>query len=310
MKQMFFNCKNFKQPLNSWNIINVTKRENMFQNCPLMTLDLLPRFPENIEANNNRPAINNRPVINSRPTINNIPASRFSLSTIENQVKNKIDNNQPIIQKYNNPIDLNLEVVDYFLLAEEGNENLNGFLKNSPENVVFVYQNKFYFCDKATIKYTLNIKNNIKFGCIEAGTLRPENIVKDKPYLSLRALGLTTGLITLDQIFDILLGSHQLFFVLETSEMVVSTVSLEVLEGGSHVSASHCQEGQGDTVYSIEYIDFPSTLPIETGGKSRKSRKMIKLRKSRKSIKSRKTRKLRKSRKSRKSRKTRKTRKN
>ena len=45
MGYMFWGCKNFNQPLNSWNIDDYTNTEDMFDNCNIDEKNL-PNFTE------------------------------------------------------------------------------------------------------------------------------------------------------------------------------------------------------------------------------------------------------------------------
>jgi surface protein len=315
MTNMFYDCKKFNQPLNSWIISSSTIVLDMFKKCPIIeenkpqisnnnTSDA--RFGQRLEIhranlrrrlNDYRPAPSTifnfdrtEPISTFTPTRLNfdgiVPPARPTNTTIITEIKNKVENmiqnNQSVIEKYTGSVNLNLEVVDIYDLTYddngnkiEGTENVNVFLNHNPDNIVFLFENNLFFSNKTYIKQTLEDKEFIKFGCISLDTLRPENIVRDKPYIPLKQLGLYGGLITVLQAFGVLLGNNRFFRVSKTAESLVSTVSLSVLEGGNRVSASHCQEGQDDIVYLIEYIE----LPTGTGGKKRKTRKTRKTKK-------------------------------
>ena len=218
------------------------------------------------------------------------------ISSVRNEYQEMTRNNVPVIQKYTGTVDLDLEIVDLYDLTYDddnnkipGISNADGFLKHNPDN-------------KSIVNKALNDKNMVKIGCKSAdGRLNPQNIMKDKPYVMLKPIGLYGGVITVLQIFGIIEGNQRLFHVSKTNQTLASTVSLSVLDGGNRVSASHCQAGQEEIVYNLEYIDQLTTTPMVstpmevTGGKKkRKSRKERKNKKTRKGKKVRKTRRSRK----------------
>ena len=208
--------------------------------------------------------------------------NRF-VQEIQRQYFNEIaQNNRPAIQQYTgSPINLNLEIVDIYDLTYDdtnnkipGTDNVNGFLNQDQNNIVFLFQNNLFFTNKTYISKTLHDGTFIKFGCTNAdGTLNPNNIIRDKPYIPLKQVGLYGGLITMIQAIGLLTGNRRFFRVGKTDQTLESTVSFAVLNGGNRVSASHCQEGQGDIVYNLEYIDLPLGTPMEVTGVKKSSRK-------------------------------------
>jgi hypothetical protein len=225
------------------------------------------------------------------------------ISNVRTEYQQMTQTGRAVIQRYTGNVNLNLEIVDLYDLTYddnnnkiEGIDNVNNFLNHSPDNIVFLFENNLFFSSKTFVTKALNDKTMIKIGCRNAdGRLGPQNLIKDKPYLMLKPIGLYGGLITVLQSFGIILGNNRFFHVSKTSETLASTVSLDVLDGGNRVSASHCQEGQSEIVYNLEYIELPTTTAMEvTGGK--KKRKTRKERKSRKGRKTRKGKRVRKTR--------------
>ena len=203
-----------------------------------------------------------------------------------------------IIFKCNQQPTLDLEVVDLYDLTYDDNgniiEGLNNpinFLNHNPNNLVFLFQNKFYYSNKEYLTKTLNDEQFIKYGCHNNnGSLAPQNII-DRPCIMLKPLGilLDRGVITYLQGTVVELGTNRFFKVVPSGERYASSVSLAVLKNrlGSRVSGSHCQEGQDEVVYNLKYID----LPQGTGGKKMRTRKRMIIKRIRKTNKERKFRK-------------------
>jgi hypothetical protein len=74
-----------------------------------------------------------------------------------------------------------------------------------------------------------------------------------------------------------------------------SVVSLQALSPGANwVGASHCQEGQGDTLYDVKYVEMDIAMAngaMAKGGKNPR-KKTKKTKKNKKTRKVRKTRKI------------------
>ena len=72
------------------------------------------------------------------------------------------------------------------------------------------------------------------------------------------------GLIPIAQLKTIIESEHSeyQFIIVEDSGKAPSVVSLHMLQPGANaVSASHCQEGHGDTIYELSRIDWKN-LPF------------------------------------------------
>ena len=219
-------------------------------------------------------------------------------------------NNQSAVNKYTGPVNLNLEIVDLYDLTYDDNnnkiewlDNFNNFLNHDLNNIIFIFNNNLFFSNKRFILKSIGDEEYIKYACVEAnGLLNVNNVRQDTPYITLKSLGLYGGLITMMQAIGILTGQKRIFIVLPTNQTLASTVSRAVLNNrrNSRVSGSHCQEGQGEIVYNVEFIEMetpppqlpPPHPPSQTiGGKKRKTiRKQKKERKTRKGKKVRNTR--------------------
>lgn len=142
-------------------------------------------------------------------------------------------------------------------------EHLIDIMKDNPNFVAFKFHGKFSVVRKESLKSLIDLdsfENKIFYECIETGTLRPENIVAEKPLLNLRSVGvLSGGYIDYRYILDVINGTHRYFLIYDPKLPVLkSVVSDNVLNHhGSHVSSAHCQAGQDGKLFEMKYIkDF------------------------------------------------------
>jgi hypothetical protein len=161
-----------------------------------------------------------------------------------------------------------IELFDPILM--EPDLKMDTYLKEDPDNMIVISGNSHYALTKDTIRMQMKNTSNIVFECIQTNTLRPTNIVKDVKYLRCNSLGLPGDFIDLKLIGSLLQSKHQIYEIQKTSKKLNSVVSDAVLNhSGSHVSASHCQEGQGGNVY-----EFIRIFGVNKSSKSRKIRSL------------------------------------
>jgi hypothetical protein len=156
-------------------------------------------------------------------------------------------------------------------------------LTESADNIVFYYPHgntgKFYNTDKNTLTYLCTDVNFVKYACKGVYTglnVTPDRYHGDVPYLSGKSFGFY-GILSIAQLKTIVESKedHQ-FIVLKESGKVPSTVSLQMLGSNANaVSASHCQEGHDETIYSMHRVDWKK-LPFQSShpskSKSKRSR--------------------------------------
>ncbi|MDA7495351.1 hypothetical protein N8459_02470 [Nitrosopumilus sp.] len=191
------------------------------------------------------------------------------------------------------------------------------FKENPDDYIIFIVNNAYYFSTKQIIRKAIHDRENIRYECLALKTMRPENIVRENPIIQVRSFGLPVQYIYLGELLTLLDLPNHIYKINKTNKELASTVSQTVLDGGSQLSASHCQGGQGGFIYSLEICndnnDNNDNMKNIIGGKrtkkSRKSKKSNKSVKSRKSKKSKKTKKSKKSKKTKKSNKTNKSKK-
>ena len=143
------------------------------------------------------------------------------------------------------------------------------FLEEDEQNIVFITNGNAELTNINTIRSVY--KDAIIYECYKAGTMRPENINKKNPLFNLRKIGLTVANYTyLNQIKYILNNpSEDRIYNLEIDNTVESVVSQSVLDGGTYVSAQHCQAGQGADVYNIIEVVNTRTNPSKARTMSR-----------------------------------------
>jgi hypothetical protein len=154
-------------------------------------------------------------------------------------------------------------------------------LTESADNIVFYYPHgntgHFYNTDKNTLQHLCTDVNSVKYACKGVYTsilyVTPDKYHGDVPYLAGKSFGFY-GILSIAQLKTIVESKedHQ-FIVLKESGKVPSTVSLQMLGSNANaVSASHCQEGHGEKIYSMHRLDWKK-LPFQSSpSKSKSSR--------------------------------------
>jgi hypothetical protein len=157
-------------------------------------------------------------------------------------------------------------------------------LTESADNIVFYYPHgntgKFYITDKNTLTYLCKDENSVKYACKGVYTsilyVTPDKYHGDVPYLAGKSFGFY-GILSIAQLKTIVESKedHQ-FIVLKESGTVPSTVSLQMLGSNANaVSASHCQEGHGEKIYSMHRVDWKK-LPFQSSHLSKSKRSLSK----------------------------------
>jgi hypothetical protein len=131
------------------------------------------------------------------------------------------------------------------------------------DNICFKVNEQYFLTSKRQLKIQLENPSNIKYGCKTAGNtsayIVDSNIVKSKEYLSLSSIISLQILVDTKNIISIINSnfSSNLFSLKPTSIKLPSIISKAFYDGGSGVSADHCQPGKETVVYEIE-----TTIPI------------------------------------------------
>jgi ankyrin repeat protein len=137
------------------------------------------------------------------------------------------------------------------------NENINiaNYIKESPDNIVIVYNLNDYFFTKRSI-IMKQLKEATLFPCKEPDTMRPDNIIMI-PLFNLTKIGFnfTNPMCNINIFLENKKG--QLFNIINVNKKYPSFVSLSVIQGGNVVSAAHCQSGQENGL-SLMIDAYPS----------------------------------------------------
>jgi hypothetical protein len=147
-------------------------------------------------------------------------------------------------------------------------ENVLEFLKKDADNIVLHFNNEYYLYDRSYLRI---VPENLTYICKKAyehgldvtGRLKKNNKGGYTIYFSMRKLGLY-GIVPAHKIKQIIETKHQ-FFSIESKtpeKRAPSTASYEVFHNivDDVTSRSHCQEGQGDTIYTIYRFDYEEEI--------------------------------------------------
>lgn len=301
---MFQSCDSLKQSFATWNINPSCNTTLMFDKTP-MTNELLPSgvslLPSGVSLSTST---------SSRPDLLTTPAAPATRATSSVNAVPTTSVSQPTATQINNaptigifykrtPLTSSSAVVN--VSSDVGSDVINMTestvlqqLQTEPSTVVFYFNNKPFFATNDTLQYLLTTRDqvatNIKFECKQTNTMRRENIVADVPYFSMRSLGMF-GVVPLSQINEVLHNDRvKMVEMVPTDKQLASTISLQMLGlNPNMVGASHCQEGQGETVYELKQIN----ASIE-GGKRNKRRTKKRKRRTQKRTRMSKSRKVKK----------------
>ena len=142
------------------------------------------------------------------------------------------------------------------------------YLRDDSGNVVFHFHNKFYTTTKDRLKSLSKDGTAVKYVCPNPGSMRV--IEKSTPYLAGSSFGCPCGLLEMSKIKSIIeTPTIQVLEIVpfEPEKTAPSTASLSVLEGGTYVSSSHCQEGQGEVIHNLR------ELPMHMRRRQRQTRR-------------------------------------
>jgi hypothetical protein len=142
-----------------------------------------------------------------------------------------------------------------------GPESLIELMKENPDLVAFKFKDTIVTFEKSTLENLVDVnnpRNSLFYECREANTMRPENIIKEHPLLNLRSISINNGgYIRYEYILDVINGTNRYFLILDANKPRLKAVVSDGVfrHKGSHVSASHCQEGTEGKLYELSYMD-------------------------------------------------------
>jgi len=184
----------------------------------------------------------------------NMPANMPEESQEEKPFKTYATVSKLLLEEVSIEINNNSTAYDLINLEDI---NVFDYLKENSNNIVFLFNNNFYICDKDTLKNLCNNENSVKYNCNQVYRVlyvSPDMFDTKTPYLLGNAFGCPCGLLEISKLKTIIESEDQMFVisVFNPSKVAASTVSLQMLlPNPNAVSASHCQEGQGETINNI-----------------------------------------------------------
>jgi surface protein len=249
MSRMFYKCAKFNQPLNNWNVSRVNDISSMFDNCH--------SFDQPLNNWNLSTNVNFTSIFDGCP----ISEENKPALIIQKEHEKNDERLQYLILK--TPLEKSLLQINPSsqngsdLINMEQDINVLNFINEDPKNIAFYFNNQIYLTSKDSLHYSItdpeNKGKNIKYECLRTGSMNPSNIVFTNPYFSMRTIG-SYGLVSLGQINEIIQNESIRYVEMTTEPMkqLVSTASFQVTgPNPNYVSASHCQEGQGENVYNL-----------------------------------------------------------
>lgn len=148
----------------------------------------------------------------------------------------------------------------YDMIEQEEDINVYQYLKDSTDNLVFIYDTK---CHLVTINYIMHLLEDISdnwfYPCEYLQNTDYRHPIKNTPYVK---LSLSAGhflfrweyFINLIKLYS---EGIRTFLIIDTNETMQYSVSHNNVFGiePDYVSSNHCQEGSKHTVFSLKYFD-------------------------------------------------------
>jgi ankyrin repeat protein len=158
-------------------------------------------------------------------------------------------------------ISININSLKTFDVMDGKDKPIQDFISENTDNIVFIIDKKHCFnASKTNILKELD--GSIKFECLVGdGRRGPDNINKLIKYCHIKQIAnyLPIDFITYDNALQICNPlSGNIFQLTRSNKQLASSISQNILNGANFRGASHCQEGQGGAVYSVEKV-IPDT---------------------------------------------------
>ncbi len=300
MKMMFAGCTTFNQPLNAWGIDgDVTNTEQMFDGCssfnqPLNSWVYSTISSMNATTYNSAISEENRPTLrtNRQPLL--MPLNVEGVDAVVRESAAAAEEllpplpplearGQPVrldVSSYNlstkdiegqDPIGFETKTVGEWVRESEEEEEGHFAILN-PNGTGAVLLDRSYLTPEALLNY-----ENIVYQCYQAsGSVDEQNVNRATDFFKLRSIGLS-GVVNVQDVFNMLyeVDSHKtrLFKVVSTGENLLSTVSYNIMHNRTRwMSAAHCQEGQEQTVFTIQRVAVDGSSSA-IGGQRRSRRR-------------------------------------
>jgi len=257
MDSMFMNCFNFDQPLNKWNVSKVTNMDDMFHGCE--------SFDQPLNGWDVGNVTDMEDIFENCKIQDRYKPEKFRSETSRTEFHSAKKRPIPLYhEKHHLSID-RLKTQQAFDVIMREDTFVYKHLTENTDHIVFYHPHgtggHFYITDKNTLEHLATDVNSVKYKCNEVYEIlyvSPDKYDSQTPYLAGKSFGFY-GLIPIDQLKTIIESAdagHQ-FIIVKESGKAPSTVSLQMLgEHANAVSASHCQEGHGDTIYELHRIHW------------------------------------------------------
>ena len=268
MSFMFSGCSKFNQSLASWNVSKVMNMTRMFANCRSLRQNF-SSWQLALDADTYY-MFYNTPIDGKR-------AFYPKVTIAPRPIPQPIDVIQPInkgVVSYNNVTPSHVEMTTNTILKIDENSkaydviNLEDisvltYLQENTNNIAFCFNNGFYITNRDRLKILCNDDSFVKYSCnqvYERLMVTPEMYDNQTPYLVGKAFACPCGLIELSKLKTIVENNskeYQCFEIIDFNppKIALSTVSLQMLTiDVDAVGASHCQEGQNETINDIRRV--------------------------------------------------------
>ena len=264
MAHMFSGCSKFNQSLASWNVSKVKNMVRMFFGCRSLYQDFSSWklavdadtyymfYGSPVERKRSFYPTITRPPVSINPHVNSIPI------TYNNVVASSI----PITENAEMKVDSNAKAHDLINLEDV---SVITYLQEDNNNIAFTFNNTFYITDKDRLKQLCNDDSFVKYSCNQVYDrlmVTPDMYDFKIPYLLGNSFGCPCGLIELSKLKTIIENNGNEYQCIEIvpfnpPKSAPSTVSLQMLGPTPNaVGASHCQDGQGETINEVRRIIF------------------------------------------------------
>lgn len=271
MDEMFFHCYKFNQPLNNWNMSNVSTMMLMFAGCSSLNQSFSNWMlnPSVTEPNENL-FMNTQ--VTEFPRRQEYEDEYEEQDEDEDEEQDEDENEErqpnyvvdPINRNQTFQFDKNKTGMDIISGEEVTAEN---YLKEGPENIIFVLNDKYYYTNLSQMNNLRQDPSVVKYPChqVEQSIVpRLENVDLNLPLFPLKSIGMYNGYILLTSVITMLSHPNIKVYILEEKERIPTVTSHQMLTSHANaVSATHCQEGHSDIIYSITWAD----INVSRGGK-------------------------------------------